>query len=70
MTVSCPSYADTHALDWARAVSAESPHRFQMTHARPVAPPCLPTPRPAAGENRCSSDTRSDQAPPLLGKIL
>jgi hypothetical protein len=32
MTVSCPSYVpDAHALDWARAVSAESsPHRFQM----------------------------------------
>ena len=40
MTVSCPSYADTHALDWARAVSAESPHRFQMMHA-PAGGPAL-----------------------------
>ena len=41
MTVSCPSYADIPALAWARAVSAESPHRFQMMH-EPASGPALP----------------------------
>ena len=34
MTVSCPSYVDTH-VDWASAVSAEAPHRVQIMHVPP-----------------------------------
>ncbi|MDT5225299.1 MAG: hypothetical protein QOG19_2706 [Mycobacterium sp.] len=52
MAVSCPSYADTHALDWARAVSAESPHCFQMMHA-PASGPALPADT-ASGRRRKS----------------
>ena len=52
MTISCPSYADTLALDWARAVSAESPHWFQMMHA-PASGPALPADA-ASGRRRKS----------------
>ena len=52
MTVTCPSNVGTHALDWARAVSAESPHCFQMMHA-PAGGPALPADT-ASGRRRKS----------------
>jgi hypothetical protein len=38
MTLSCPSYADTHALAWARAVSTESLYRFQTRYGSAIGP--------------------------------
>jgi hypothetical protein len=38
MTLSCLSYADTHALAWVRAVSTESLYRFQTRYGSASGP--------------------------------
>jgi hypothetical protein len=38
MTLSCPSFADTHALASAWAVSTESLYRLQMRHGSASGP--------------------------------